>query len=86
MPTPNGYNPVHGGVVTSNADGVVSSTATTLLALGSSNFVISAGVGAPSHAATKGSLYIRVDGSSTSTRMYMNTNGSTTWANFTSAA
>ena len=47
---------------------------------------IQAGTGAPSHTAAKGSLYIRLDGSSTSTRLYVNTNGSTTWTNFTSAA
>ena len=44
------------------------------------------GSGAPTFAATKGSLYIRTDGSSTSTRMYINTTGSTTWTNFTTAA
>lgn len=44
------------------------------------------GSGAPTFAASKGSLYIRTDGSSTSTRMYINTNGSTTWTNFTTAA
>jgi hypothetical protein len=45
-----------------------------------------AGTGAPSFAAKQGSLYIRTDGSSTSTRMYVNTDGSTTWTNFTTAA
>lgn len=44
------------------------------------------GSGAPTMSAAKGSLYIRTDGSSTSTRMYVNTNGSTTWTNFTTAA
>lgn len=45
-----------------------------------------AGTGAPTFAAPKGSTFIRLDGSSTSTRMYINTNGSTTWTSFTSAA
>ena len=44
------------------------------------------GSGAPSHSAKKGSLYVRTDGSSTSTRLYVNTDGGTTWTNFTSAA
>lgn len=44
------------------------------------------GSGAPTVSAAKGSLYVRTDGSSTSTRLYVNTNGSTTWTNFTSAA
>ena len=36
--------------------------------------------------APQGSLYLRSDGSSTSTRLYVNTNGSTTWTNVTTAA
>ena len=37
------------------------------------------GSGAPSVAAGQGSIYIRTDGSATNNRMYINTNGSTTW-------
>jgi len=44
------------------------------------------GSGAPTLSAAQGSLYIRTDGSSTSTRLYVNTNGSTTWTNVTTAA
>ena len=44
------------------------------------------GSGAPTIAAAQGSLYIRTDGSSTSTRLYVNTTGSTTWTNVTTAA
>jgi hypothetical protein len=44
------------------------------------------GAGAPTFAAGKGSLYLRSDGSSTSTRAYINTDGSTTWTNLTTAA
>jgi len=44
------------------------------------------GTGAPTFSAVKGTLYIRLDGSSTSTRLYINTTGSTTWTNFTSGA
>lgn len=47
---------------------------------------ISAGNGAPTYSASKGSLYIRKDGSSTSTRIYVNTDGGTTWTNVTTAA
>lgn len=43
------------------------------------------GSGAPTFSAAQGSIYMRTDGSSTSTRLYVNTNGSTTWTNFTSA-
>lgn len=45
-----------------------------------------AGTGAPTLTAPKGSLYLRLDGSSTSTRMYVNTDGATTWTNVTTAA
>lgn len=44
------------------------------------------GSGAPTVSAPKGSLYLRTDGSSTSTRLYVNTDGGTTWTSFTSAA
>jgi hypothetical protein len=51
-----------------------------------SNFGVFFGSGAPTFSASQGSIYLRSDGSSTSTRLYVNTNGSTTWTNFTSAA
>lgn len=47
---------------------------------------IYAGSGAPTISAAQGSLYLRTDGSSTSTRAYINTNGSTTWTAITTAA
>lgn len=45
-----------------------------------------AGSGVPTVSAPKGSLYLRTDGSSTSTRMYVNTDAGTTWTNVTTAA
>lgn len=44
------------------------------------------GSGAPSVTAAKGSFYMRSDGSSTSTRAYINTDGGTTWTAITTAA
>ena len=44
------------------------------------------GSGAPTVSAAKGSLYLRTDGSSTSTRAYINTDGGTTWTSVTTAA
>ena len=42
--------------------------------------------GAPTFAAAKGSLYLRTDGSSSSTRAYINTDGNTTRTSITTAA
>jgi hypothetical protein len=47
---------------------------------------IYSGTGAPTFAAAQASLYLRIDGSSTSTRAYINTTGSTTWTAVTTAA
>lgn len=44
------------------------------------------GSGAPTLSAAQGSVYIRTDGSSVSTRLYVNTDGATTWTNVTTAA
>lgn len=44
------------------------------------------GSGAPTLSAAKGSLYLRSDGSGTTDRMYVNTNGSTTWTAVTTVA
>lgn len=62
------------------------STAARLLFGTTSGFGIYYGSGVPTVSAAQGSIYIRSDGSSTSTRLYVNTTGSTTWTNFTSAA
>lgn len=43
------------------------------------------GSGAPTASATKGTLYVRTDGSSSSTRLYINTNGTTGWTNVVTA-
>ena len=47
--------------------------------------IVLGGTGAPTMAAPQGSLYLRTDGSSTSTRLYVNTNGSTGWTAVTTA-
>jgi len=47
---------------------------------------IFAGTGAPTFTAPANSLYLRIDGSSTITRMYVNTTGSTTWTTVTTGA
>jgi len=47
---------------------------------------IVAGTGAPTFTAPKATIYMRLDGSSTATRIYVNTDGATTWTNVTTAA
>lgn len=47
---------------------------------------IVAGTAAPTFSAKKGTLYVNLTGSSAATRLYVNTDGATTWTNFTSAA
>ena len=44
------------------------------------------GDGAPSFKAPKGSLYVNYSATTTITRLYVNTDGSTTWAYFTASA
>jgi len=45
-----------------------------------------AGTGAPTFTAPKGTVYSNITGSSTATRLYVNTDGGTTWTNVTTAA
>ena len=56
--------------------------------MGSAAIILTWGTGSPNTALTapKGSLFIRTDGSTTNDRMYINTDGSTAWTNFTTAA
>jgi len=57
-----------------------------LLVSSATNFGVFFGSGAPTLAAAQGSLYLRSDGSSTSNRAYINTDGGTTWTALTTAA
>jgi hypothetical protein len=54
--------------------------------MSASNIGVICGSGAPTVSATKGTLYLRSDGSSSSTRAYVNTDGATTWTAITTAA
>lgn len=51
-----------------------------------SNFGVFVGSGAPTLSAAQGSLYLRSDGSSTSTRAYINSDGGTTWTALTTGS
>lgn len=72
-----------GTAVPASAGAVAAGKPITLFSSGPSIYVTS---NAPSFTAVKGSLCINTGGSSTSTRLYVNTDGATTWTNFTSAA
>lgn len=83
------------GATTSVTGSITARSGSALVAGGSAAFVatntansmgIYVGSGAPTATAAKGSLYLRSDGSSTSTRAYINTDGGTTWTAITTAA
>lgn len=63
-------------------------SAVAAFAMGSAGVALFWGTGDPSTTLTapKGSLFIRTDGSSSSTRMYQNTDGSTAWTSVTTAS
>jgi hypothetical protein len=75
-----------GNVTADSGTAPVAGGAAAFLMTSTASLGIFVGSGAPTVSAAQGSLYIRTDGSSTSTRLYVNTNGSTTWTNVTTAA
>ena len=90
----NGFVGAISGATVSATGNVTADSATAPAAGGMAAFLASStaglgiyvGSGAPTISAAQGSIYLRTDGSSTSTRLYVNTNGSTTWTNVTTAA
>ena len=44
------------------------------------------GSAAPTHTASKGTIFVNLAGTTTNDRMYVNTDGATTWTAFTTAA
>ncbi len=68
------------------ASGVTAGGVGAISIYGLTAFGIYFGSGAPSVSASKGSLYMRTDGSTTNDRAYINTNGSTTWTAIITAA
>lgn len=83
------YNTVNGtfaGVVTAQSGIAATAGGAEAIAIGAAGPNIYWGSGVPTISAAKGSLYLRTDGSSGSTRAYINTDGATTWTNITTAA
>lgn len=74
---------LHAGWTSSTVAGGNAGNAAVLL--GSAQIGIYMGSGIPTISAAQGSLYLRTDGSSTSTRLYVNTNGATGWTAVTTA-
>jgi hypothetical protein len=62
------------------------SSAAALLLSSTASFGVYFGSGAPTVSAAKGSLYLRSDGSTTNDRMYVNTDGASTWTAVTTVA
>lgn len=90
MSTPNGLNPKFNGSVTVGAATTVTTGGATgfglLMSSTAANLGIFFGKGAPTITAAQGSLYINATGSSTSTRLYVNSDSSTTWVAVTTAS
>ena len=93
----NRYNFYAAGTAINYFAGVVQTNAATAIPAGgtagagvtvssTANFGVFFGSGAPTLSAAKGSLYLRSDGSTVNDRMYVNTNGSTTWTNVVTSA
>lgn len=83
-------NVFSGGVHKSYAGTAVAAGANTQAFVTASSVVnqlgIFYGTGAPTFGAGKGSIYTRTDGTTTITRLYVNTDGGTTWTTITTAA
>lgn len=78
---------VPGAVTARSGSALVAGGAAGFIATNTANSMgVYFGSGAPTVTAAKGSLYLRSDGSSTSTRAYINTDGGTTWTAITTAA
>lgn len=60
-------------------------SAAMVLLFGNANTGLYVGSGVPTLSAGQGSIYLRRDGSTTSTRLYVNTNGATGWTSITTA-
>lgn len=75
-----------GNITADSATGLVAGGASAFLATNvAAGMGMYVGSGAPTIAAAKGSFYLRSDGSSTSTRMYVS-DGGTTWIAVTTAS
>jgi len=77
---------VTGNVTADSGTAPVAGGAAAFLATSTAGLGIYFGSGAPTVSAAQGSLYMRTDGSTTSTRAYVNSDGGTTWVAITTAS
>lgn len=75
-----------GNITADSGTAPVAGGAAAFLATSTAGLGVYFGSGVPTVSAAQGSLYLRTDGSSTSTRAYINTDGATTWTAITTAA
>ena len=86
LTNPGGYTSTGGVTIYSGTAVPAGGTAGSGLKMSStSNLGVFFGSGSPTLSAAQGSLYINTTGNSTSTRLYVNTNGTTGWTNVTTA-
>jgi len=77
---------VTGNVTADSGTAPVAGGAAAFLATSTAGLGVYFGSGAPTVTAAQGSLYLRTDGSTTSTRAYVNSDGGTTWVAITTAS
>jgi len=75
-----------GSITAGSGTATTAGGSTSGLVVGTSAIGVFVGSGAPTISAAQGSLYLRSDGSSTSTRAYINSDGGTTWVAVTTAS
>lgn len=86
-PSSGGNSSIAGTYTAANATATTSGGSTVAgLKMGTGAIGVYFGSGAPTITAAKGSLYLASDGSSTSTRLFINSSGSTTWVAITTAS
>ena len=89
MAVPNGLNPQFEGAVKAAAVTAITAGGVTgvgLLLGATSALGVYFGSGAPTIQAAQGSIYLNTTGSSTSTRLYVNSTGAATWVAVTTAS
>lgn len=84
MAVSNGLNPTFTGLVSAGTGIAATAAGAKVATFGAISLYLS--TGAPTVSAAKGSLCINTSATTTTTRLYINTDGGTTWASFTASA